>query len=422
MSGEKSVTRHYHISSGVRIMNGGENRVLKRIDIEKVSVGMFLEDVFDKDGILLLSANTAIRSEEQITRLRARGVRSVYINVRKGRDIEPGEAGPDPLIADRERAYYEELARARDIHAETAITAREALVAARAGRPFSLNRTRKAAESIVESILRNPDALVSLSQIKGYDEYTYTHSVNVGILVTSLAREMGYEGERLVNIGLGGLLHDIGKMRVPESVLNKPGRYTDIEFKVMKRHPEHGLVIVGERSGVAPLTKVVIAQHHERFDGSGYPKGLAGEGIDQAGVIAAVADVYDALTSDRVYRAAWTPQKALATIFQGCDRDYSRRVVELFTKHLGIYPVGSFVKLKSGEMGVVVRVSRGSLLWPIVLVLFDTAGRRRAEPLERNLAEQPGSPGYTIEMSLNPKAFRINIADYIRDKAGGVVA
>lgn len=405
-------------------MADSKTKVLKRIGIGKVSVGMFLEDVFDKDGILLLSANTAIQSEEQIARLRARGVHSVYINVRKGKDVEAGDGGADPLIAERERAYYEELARAREVHGETAVTAREALQAARAGRPFSVTRTRRAAENIVESILRNPDALVSLSQIKGYDEYTYTHSVNVAILVASLAREMGYEGERLVNIGLGGLLHDIGKMRVPESVLNKPGKYTDIEFKVMKRHPEHGLAIVGERSGISPLTKKVIGQHHERHNGSGYPQGLSGDRIDEAGIIGAVADVYDALTSDRVYRAAWTPQKALATIFQGCDRDYSRRVVELFTRHLGIFPVGSFVKLKSGEMGVVVRVSRGSLLAPIVLVLFDQSGRRVAEPFERNLAEYAGSPEektYKVEMSLNPKAFRVNIADYIGDKAGAGV-
>ncbi|MBD3318239.1 MAG: HD domain-containing protein [Chitinivibrionales bacterium] len=412
-------------AGGARLMTADRTKILRRIEIDRVSIGMYLEDVFDKDGVLLLSANAAIQSEEQITRLRARGVYSVYINIRKGKDIDLEEEAPDPVSVERERAYYEELARARVVHQNTIISAKEALQAARAGRPFSINRTRKTAEEIVESILRNPDALVSLSQIKGYDEYTFTHSVNVGILVTSLAREMGYEGEQLVSIGLGGLLHDIGKMRVPENVLNKPGRYTDVEFRVMKRHPDHGLAIVGERSGIAPLTKKVIGQHHERYDGSGYPKGLIGDRIDEAGVIGAVADVYDALTSDRVYRSAWTPQKALATIFQGCDRDYSRRVVELFTRHLGIYPVGSFVKLQSGEMGVVIRVSRGNLLAPIVLILFDKTGKRITEPLEMNLAEYEGTPSesaYRIEMSLNPKAFRVNIADYIQDKATGGIA
>jgi HD-GYP domain-containing protein (c-di-GMP phosphodiesterase class II) len=241
----------------------------------------------------------------------------------------------------------------------------------------------------------------------------------VGILVSSLAQELGYRGERLVEAGMGGLLHDIGKMRVPEYILNKPGKYTDIEFKVMKRHPTYGVQLIEGKKGISPLTRAAIEQHHERFDGSGYARGLKGDEIEEIGVICAVADVYDALTSDRVYRAAWTPQKALAMIFQGRDKEYSKKIVELFTAHLGIYPVGSFVKLVGGQMGIVVRVERGKLLAPRVLVLFDESGRRLGEPFELNLAACKGAEnGKKIQMSLNPKAFRVNVAEYLQSSGG----
>ncbi|MBD3322901.1 MAG: HD domain-containing protein, partial [Chitinivibrionales bacterium] len=247
-------------------------------------------------------------------------------------------------------------------------------------------------------------------------EYTYVHSVNVSVLIASLARAMGYNRNLLLDAGVGGLLHDIGKMRVPDSILNKPGRYADWEFAIMKKHPDHGLDIIREKKSISPKATMIIAQHHERYNGNGYPRGLKGKEISELGLIAAVADVYDALTSDRVYRAAWTPQKALATIFQGCDEQYSRNVVEIFTKHMGIYPVGSFVKLRTGEMGIVVRIDHGKLLMPTVLVLFDSAGNRLTSPVEYDLSENGdgfGEENGSIEMSLNPTAFRINVAEYI---------
>jgi HD-GYP domain-containing protein (c-di-GMP phosphodiesterase class II) len=218
---------------------------------------------------------------------------------------------------------------------------------------------------------------------------------------------------------VGGVLHDIGKMRVPESILNKPGKYAEWEFNIMKKHPEYGLEIANGKKGITEFSKSIIIQHHERYNGKGYPRGLVGMEIAEIGLIGAVADVYDALTSNRVYRAAWTPQKALAVIFQGCDEDYSREIVERFTKQMGIYPVGSFVRLFSSEMGVVVKVDRGNLLSPVVLVLFDAAGNRLDHPVEYDLSKKQKEENghhYMVEMSLNPRAYRVDVASYIKDK------
>jgi HD-GYP domain-containing protein (c-di-GMP phosphodiesterase class II) len=227
---------------------------------------------------------------------------------------------------------------------------------------------------------------------------------------------MGYSEELLLEAGMGGLLHDIGKMRVPEHILNKPGKYTPEEFAVMKRHPENGLNILRNSLQISDFSKTVIIEHHERVNGKGYPKGLSNE-IHEIGLIAAVADVYDAMTTDRIYRPAWTPQRTLAMIFQGCDIEYSRRIVELFTRHLGIYPVGSFVRLASGEMGVVIHVDKGALLNPNVLILFNENGDRLEQPVEyklnllKNLDE---TDRYRIDASLNPNDYDISISDYIQ--------
>jgi putative nucleotidyltransferase with HDIG domain len=394
----------------------------KKIRIEQLKVGMYVEDVFNARDVLMLSANTLVWDESQVEALKRQGVHSLFINIERGRDVGPDHV---PLVKQdmdskkREEEYYKELQQAKIVHRQAIEAAREVLDSIKKGATFSLEKVEKAAESVVESIQRNPDTLISLSQLKGYDEYTYTHSVGVSILITSLANSMGYKGERLVQAGIGGLLHDIGKMRVPESILNKPGKYTDWEFKVMKKHPEHGLEIVKDRKKLSDFSRTVIIQHHERFNGRGYPYGLKGPQIDEVGLISAVADVYDALTSNRVYRSAWPPQKALALIFQGADDDYSRRIVELFTKHLGIYPAGSFVRLVSGAMGVVTKIDRGNLLAPSIAVLFDEYGKRLDKPMEWDLAEkQKGTDGknYHVEISLNPKAFRVDVGMYLTEQ------
>jgi putative nucleotidyltransferase with HDIG domain len=391
---------------------------LRMIGIDELSVGMFVGDVLNKDGILLLSADSIITGTDQIDTLRRQGVSRLYINVKKGKDLPPAVV-VDRGLRVREAEYYKELEKAKEIHQKTVETAREALDSIRNGKSFSVSKVEKAAEEIVESLLRNSDALISLSQIKGYDEYTYTHSVNVSVLTSSLAYALGYNRDQLLQVGVGGVLHDIGKMQVPEAILNKPGKYTDAEFSVMKRHPEYGMAIVKDKKDISEFSKSIIVLHHERYNGKGYPHGLKGSEIDEIGLIAAVADVYDALTSNRVYRAAWTPQKALAVIFQGCDKDYSRDIVERFTRQMGIYPVGSFVRLVSGEMGVVTRVDRGNLLAPTVLVLFNASGTGLEKPLEydlsKKLQEEEGHR-YSVEISLDPRPYNVNVTEYIDEK------
>jgi putative nucleotidyltransferase with HDIG domain len=396
-------------------MENKDKTQLKKISIDDVEPGMVLEDVFNRDGLLLISNQMKIQDREQVETLKKQGVSSVYINVAIGKSLS-NEKEQEISLKKREDEYYREISHAKEVHQATLEAARNTLSAVRMGKQIAANDIENATEMVVDSILRNPDALLSLAQIKGYDEYTYVHSVNVGILITSLANAMGYRKHLLLETGVGGLLHDVGKMRIPEVILNKAGKYTDEEFAVMKRHPLLGINILKPCKNISDFSKVIVYEHHERFNGKGYPRGISGSSISEIGVMAAVSDVYDAMTTDRVYRPAWTPQRALAMIFQGCDVEYSRRIVEFFTRHLGIYPVGSFVKLASGELGVVVKVDRGKILSPDVVVIYSSGGVRYPEPIEYKLSEkQKESNGalYRIEASLNPRDFGVNALDYI---------
>lgn len=400
-------------------MEQGSQVTLYKVSVDEIKLGMYLGDVFDSQGHLLFAAGTVVHSSDQIELLRKHHINSVMAVMENKTNRDHHSSNSEIGISNREAEYYRELSRAKQVHQYTLQTAREALINARLGKLIPVKNVETTAEQIVESVLRNADALVSLAQIKGYDEYTYVHSVNVGILVTSLAYSMGYKKDELIQAGIGGLLHDIGKMGIPESILNKKGKYTFGEFSVMKRHPEIGINMLKGYKSISDLSRTVVIQHHERYNGSGYPRQLTGDMIAEVGLIAAVADVYDAMTTDRIYRAAWTPHKALAMIFQGCDMDYSRRIVELFTKHLGIYPVGSFVKLSSGEMGIVVRVEKGEILAPDVLILYSAEGNKLQEPKEYKLLSMQkleNGDKYRIVQSLNPKEYEICVENYVRAK------
>jgi putative nucleotidyltransferase with HDIG domain len=394
-------------------------RYIKRISVDQVEVGMYCEDVYNEYDVLILSAHIPIAAEDQIQLLRNLGVKTLEIDLSKGKDVSvnlgaTASAAKKPLLV----PLAEELPKAQEVYTRTIETARSALKAIRLGQSFPMEQIETMVEEILGSIIRNPDALMSLSQIRGYDEYTYEHSVNVAILVCSLGHALDFEKETILQGGVGGLLHDIGKTWIPEHIVNKPGKLTDLEYTIMKRHPEYGIEIVKDRKGILDLSKKVIIQHHERINGKGYPHFLQSDKIHDMGLIAGIADVYDAMTSNRVYRPAFTPQQSLATIYNGIDREFPKDIAEHFIKLMGVYPVGSFVKLRSGEMGIVTRVNRDEILAPDMLILFSADGQKLATPTECLLSKMGGKNGsnYVIEKSINPRPFGVDVAEYIKGK------
>lgn len=387
---------------------------------------MYCADVYNAEGVFILAAHIPVSNVEQIGILKRLGVTHVDIDITKGNDIassvlanKSDASGEITTGLSSDLSYLEELPKAKDLYRKTIQSVHHAIKAIKFGQSFSSHDIEVTVEGIVESILRNPDAMVNISQIRGYDDYVYEHSVNVTILVCALCHELGYVKDTIVEAGVGAFLHDLGMTWIPENIVNKPDKLTEVEYTVMKRHPSYGIEIIKDRKGISELSRIVVMQHHERLDGNGYPRGLKKNQIHVMGSIAGIADIYDAMTSDRVHRPAFTPQQALAILYSSIDRDFPPMITEHFVKLLGVYPVGSFVQLVSGEKGIVLRVRKNKILSPDVLILFAEDGKKLSVPVEYPLAQmerQAGGERYVIDKSLNPKDFRIKIAEYVKDK------
>lgn len=219
---------------------------------------------------------------------------------------------------------------------------------------------------IVESIISNGEVVVNMNKLFGHHEYTYMHSVNVGILSVCIGVKLNLKHADLIQLGTAGILHDIGKKDIPVEILDKPGKLSNEEFQLIKNHPEQGYEMLKDTIELSSITKVGVLQHHERFDGSGYPKGLLGEKICMFGRILAVADTYDAMTSDRAYRTAYLPSETVEFLMSVGNHLYDSQIIEKLLKCIAVYPLGSCVELSDGSKGIVIKNYSDCILRPLL--------------------------------------------------------
>lgn len=279
----------------------------------------------------------------------------------------------------------------------------------RLGRAIDTPTAREAVESCVDSILRSPDALLLLTNIKNKDDYTAQHSLNVSILTIALGRHMGLEQNQLVDLGMCALLHDVGKVLTPDEVLNKRGQLTDEEFEIMKRHTIYGRDILMSTSGTPMAALDVAHGHHEALDGSGYPRALTGDSLTLWTRAVAVTDTFDAVTSDRIYSTGRTSLDALRILNQGRGTRYDTNLVMKFVRAVGLFPPGSVVELSNGEIGVVLQTHPKLQLRPRLLVVRqpgDVVSQPRIVDLSKVMADQQG--------------YRLNIVRMLRPEQAGV--
>lgn len=257
----------------------------------------------------------------------------------------------------------------------------------RAGHGIDVKQTQDVSHTLIEEVLQAPDAIMNLMDIKSFDDYTFTHNVNVATISLLIGLTMGLSREDMEDLGTGGMLHDVGKLKVPLSILNKDGKLTDQEFAEMKSHPTYGYDILVKSKGISERARMIALQHHEKFQGGGYPKKLKGTEISLFARICAVADVYDALTTDRPYRVAMSPYEAMKILTAGMDNHFDPKVLGAFIRKFSLYPTGSLITLNDGSIALVLRNNPSSVIRPVLKIIFDSSGRRIHERVEVNLLE-----------------------------------
>ena len=372
--------------------------MLKKINVKHLVVGMYLKEFCGSWMDHPFWRNSfVITDPKDVERILASNITEVWIDSSKGLDIAAGEtavseeeseARVDAELsraaeAQRETAPVpaaEEFARAAKICAQSKLAVTSMFQEARMGKAVDTANAQKLVEEINDSVSRNPGALISLARLKTADDYTYMHSVAVCALMIALSKQLGLSEQETRRAGIAGLLHDLGKALMPMEVLNKPGKLTDEEFAIIKKHPAEGHRLLLGNSGADEMMLDVVLHHHEKIDGTGYPKGLKGEEISLFAKMGAVCDVYDAITSNRPYKAGWPPSESLRKMAEWAKGHFDQRVFQAFVKSLGIYPIGSLVRLESGRLGLVVDQSEKSLLAPCVKVFYSTHSQARILP------------------------------------------
>jgi len=275
-----------------------------------------------------------------------------------------------------------------------------------------------AVEGLADAVTQNRTALVALTAMRNYDNYTFTHMVNVSILTMGQARALGIEGRLLREFGLSALMHDIGKVRTPKDILNKPDKLTDPEFEIMRRHVVDGAEILRRTPEMPILAPVVAFEHHLRIDGTGYPFGAKRPSLNVATMICGIADVYDAMRSQRTYQQAFPTDRILAVLKRNDGTQFDANLVRRFVQLLGIYPPGNLVKLSSGEIAVVTQVHAPDPHRPRVRVIIDKNGTRLDLPYDRNLWEAPAGKSHDSVLSpVDPSQYGIDPLNYLQTES-----
>ena len=272
-------------------------------------------------------------------------------------------------------------------------------------------------DNLAQAVVHNRSALMALTALKDYDDYTFTHMVNVSILTMAQARGLGIDGPLLREVGLAALMHDIGKVKTPSEILNKPDKLTDEEFAIMKRHVVDGAEILRGTPEIPSLAPIVAFEHHLRLDGTGYPHGVSRPTLNLATMLCGIADVYDAMRSQRKYQQAYPSERILAVLQRNDGKQFDQHLVRRFVQLLGIYPVGNLVKLNSGEIAIVLQVHAPDPYRPKVRVLFASDGGRLELPHDLNLweAAQDGRDDVATAViaPLNPADYGIDPLSFI---------
>lgn len=379
--------------------------MIRKISIHQLQPGMFVVDLHKRwlDHNIWRS-RFLVRDQQHLAKLIAEGIVEVSIDTTRGMDIpvpaEPAvrrEPSPIMSIADHVRtrlpkvSIAEERRRAALLLNEASQHVGSLMLAAHAGHHVDAAHLEPVVTRMIESVLRNPDALVPLARLKQLDAYASEHAVATAALVISLGHQQGLPEPELEKLALGTLVKDVGHAAIDKRLMSKRGSLSQDEFSVVQSHVEEGLAVLEATTRLSETSVAVVLEHHERYNGCGYPYRMAGDEISLAGRMAAIVDTYDAMTSDRPYRPAISPAFALGQLYEQGGIDFDPDLVAAFVRTVGIYPVGTLVRLESGHLAVVDEVNPNNLICPIVRVIYHAGRQQYVSPVVVDLSRKIGN-------------------------------
>lgn len=329
---------------------------MRRISVDKVNEGMILaKTLYSMDGNVLLNAGIKLK-EAYINRFKEMGIFEIYVDDSISADIVI-----EDVISDETRF-------------EARMSVKKAMDSVINGNSLDVKPIRNVVGKIVEELLGIKDAVINLQDLKTVDNYTFAHSANVCVLSAVTGISMGYDANKLKELCMGALLHDIGKTKIPNEILNKPGNLTEEEYEIIKQHPRYGYDLLKQSGDISAYASYITLTHHERFNGEGYPLGLKGNDIHEFSRIVSIADVYDAMTSNRVYRRRINISEVVEYLVSYGNYQFDYDIVRKMIEHISVFPLGCYVSLSTGETAIVVDNNKRYPNRPVVRLIRDPYG------------------------------------------------
>ncbi|GGB08273.1 HD-GYP domain-containing protein [Agarivorans gilvus] len=392
---------------------------LRIVDINALKKGMYVVAIASQTGKANVAKAGRITEDKQLKALKDKGIINVTVDWSRSSVDEASELSTvdegrrAPVPETRSSTPESEKRAAKRLFNEAKNLQSKYFKQLQHGDSIDLQPMERAAEGLINSLESQSNALLCLAKIRAKDKYLMEHSLNVGMLLAYFGRFLGMNKNKQKQLLMGGMLHDIGKIKTPDEVLHKPGKLSDEEFVIMRQHVVHSYQILKAQEGVSTTMLDIARNHHERLDGKGYPNQLKGEQLSETTRMANIVDCYDALTADRVYKSGMPPTAAFRILLAGVDSQFDKVLVEKFIRCMGVYPVGTAVKLKSGRLAVVVQRNSEKPLNPVVKVIFNTLTNTHTEVRLLDLSKYSHD---LIEEAVSARDYGLSIDNFLVDQ------
>ena len=409
--------------------------MLKQIPVSQLKIGMFIHDI-DLNLSLFpgVKTQTNVNNKNLLRNIQDTGADQVTIDTTKGHDVtEPGLQSlkhqieitrvkknnrvpiPSAPLPELEQTSFEdELKTALPLKKQVVESVNNAFYDVKMGRSLDTSDIKKSVKHLTDSVIRNQDALLIVNQIRHKNTYLYDHAINSCVLAVCFGKWKKLDYDTVISLGIAALLHDIGETKLDDRLIRNKGHLNEHEFIEIQKHVDHSVKLLSSTIGITPLTITLVQQHHERLDGSGYPDGLTGNELNPIAQILGLVDVYDSMTSETTYSYATAPTHVLKQLLESNDELFDNLLIKQFIKCIGIYPVGSLVRLSNGCIAIVNEITDQDSLHPKVKMIYNARQEHFIHPVDLNLAD-PIDSGHKLSITgcVDPNHLHIDLAAFI---------